>query len=253
MREETMKVVFHKDFYQVYTSDPASARGRIESIVEVIEDEVEFVTPEPASEEQIAAVHAQNHIETVRRRGLYSISALAAGGAVCAAEIAMKEPCFGLIRPPGHHASSDSSWGFCYFNNMAVALEALKRKKLIESAYVLDIDLHYGDGNVNILSRKDYVVVHNVESHNRRSYVSEVEREMKRCKADIIGVSAGFDNALEDWGGVLASEDYREIGRLVRETAEKNGGGCFGILEGGYNHSVLGYNVQAFIQGLAGE
>ena len=40
------------------------------------------------------------------------------------------------------------------------------------------------------------------------------------------------------------------MGRLMRETAYRNKGGCFGILEGGYNHSVLGKNVLAFINGL---
>jgi acetoin utilization deacetylase AcuC-like enzyme len=40
------------------------------------------------------------------------------------------------------------------------------------------------------------------------------------------------------------------MGRQVRETAQANKGGCFGILEGGYNHKVLGKNVLAFIEGL---
>ena len=38
-----MKVVFHEDFYQVYTSDPAAAAGRMEAIMAVIKAEVEFV------------------------------------------------------------------------------------------------------------------------------------------------------------------------------------------------------------------
>jgi acetoin utilization deacetylase AcuC-like enzyme len=40
------------------------------------------------------------------------------------------------------------------------------------------------------------------------------------------------------------------MGKLIRETAQRNHGGCFGILEGGYNHSVLGKNVLAFVKGL---
>ena len=69
-------------------------------------------------------------------------------------------------------------------------------------------------------------------------------------KVDIIGVSAGFDNHAEDWGGLLSTSDYTEIGRIVREASKSNGGGCFAILEGGYNHSVLGQNVMAFIEGM---
>jgi len=246
-----MKVIFHEDFYQVYTSDPAAEAGRMEAVVKVIKNRVDFIQAKPASENDLLAAHTRSHIESVRNRGLYQIAALAAGGAIQAATIGLTEPCFGLIRPPGHHASSDSCWGFCYFNNMAVALERLKRVKSIENAYVLDIDLHYGDGTVNILGNKDWVTIHNVSSHDRKSYMDEVASEMKRCQADIIGISAGFDNHEEDWGGTLCTEDYREIGLMVREAALRSRGGCFAILEGGYNHQVLGHNVMALIEGLA--
>ena len=245
-----MKVVFHEAFYQVYAGDPAAAAGRMEAIVDVIKPAADFVEPVPATEEQIAAVHTRQHIERVRRQGVYEIAALAAGGATMAAEKGLKEPCFGLIRPPGHHASSDSAWGFCYFNNMAIALEHLKNQQMIETAYVLDIDLHFGDGTVNILGNKKYVTVHNIDAHNREAYLRDVRAEMEKCKADIIGISAGFDNHEEDWGGTLKTEDYREIGRMVREAATRNGGGCFAILEGGYNHQVLGRNVLALMEGL---
>lgn len=248
-----MKVVFHEAFYEVYTSDPAAAAGRMEAVVGVIEPHATFIDAEPAAEEAIAAVHSESHIASVRRRGLFDVSALAAGGAVGAAEIGLEEPAFGLIRPPGHHASANSSWGFCYFNNMAVALAALRRTGRIRTAYVLDFDLHYGDGNVNILGRMDDVTVHNVKAYERKDYLQEVEREMLHCTADIIGVSAGFDNHQADWGGLLSTDDYRRIGRAIRSAARRNDGGCFAILEGGYNHNVLGDNVLALIQGLEEE
>ena len=246
-----MKVVFHKDFYKVYTSDPASAYGRMEAIVNALDGEVEFVTAEPATEKQISAVHNSQHIEYVKNQRLYDISALAAGGAIQAARIGLTEPAFGLIRPPGHHASAQSCWGFCYFNNMSIALETLKNENKISSSYVLDIDLHYGDGNVNILSKKDYVKVYNVEARDRKKYMLEVALQMDRCNVDIIGISAGFDNHLEDWGGVLSTGDYEEIGRLVRAAADRSGGSCFAILEGGYNHKVLGYNALALVHGMS--
>jgi acetoin utilization deacetylase AcuC-like enzyme len=246
-----MKVVFHEDFNNVYTSDPAAASGRMESIVETIEPHVEFVPAEPALREHIAAVHTDMQIQRVENQGLYDIASLAAGGAIQAAQIGLSEPCFGLIRPPGHHASAGSSWGFCYFNNMAVALEALRRQKKIESACVLDIDLHFGDGTVNILGQRNWVTVVNVEDHNRSRYLQAVKKTMKHCQADLIGISAGFDNHSADWGGLLNTEDYEEIGYRVRSAADLNEGGCFGILEGGYNHDVLGGNVLALIQGMA--
>lgn len=247
-----MKVVTHPDFLQVYTKDPAAAPGRLEPILEAIRDTAQFEEPLPAAWDDIEAVHTSRHIQRVEREGLYPISALSAGAAVLAAEIGMSEPCFALARPPGHHASADSSWGFCYFNNMAIALEHLRREGRIHTAYVLDFDLHYGDGTVSILRDKGYVAIHNPESDHREVYIREVERHLQSAHVDVIGVSAGFDNHVLDWGGLLTTEDYKIMGRLVRRAADRMRAGCFALLEGGYNHSVLGQNVRAFLEGLAG-
>lgn len=247
-----MKVIFHDDFYQVYTSDPAAAAGRMEAVIKVIESRAEFIIAQPASENEIATVHTEAHIDYVRGKGLYPISALAAGGAIQTATIGLTEPSFGVIRPPGHHASSGSCWGFCYFNNMAIALEQLKQSNKIKKAYVLDIDLHFGDGTANILGNRDYVIVHNVAANIRDTYMDEVAEEMEKCEADIIGISAGFDNHAQDWGGTLETDDYRKIGQMVLAAAQRCNGGCFGILEGGYNHQILGYNVLALMEGLSG-
>src|SRR5512134_2947817 len=159
-----MKVVFHEDFCDVYTMDPAAEPGRMEAVIEVIGPRVELVKAEPASETDLLAVHTKAHVEHVRSIGLYPIASLAAGGAIQAATLGLAEPAFGLIRPPGHHASSGSCWGFCFFNNMAVALEHLRSTGKTKTAFVLDIDLHFGDGTVNILGGKDWVKVYNVEA-----------------------------------------------------------------------------------------
>lgn len=247
-----MKVVTHDDFLQVYVHDPAAAPGRIEAVLEAIRDEVVLEEAMPAGRDDIAAAHTDAHIESVSRRGLYNIAALAAGAAIQAAVTGMKEPCFALIRPPGHHASADSSWGFCYFNNMAIALEYLKRNGTISTAYVLDFDLHYGDGTVNILRNRDYVAIHNPEVEVRQTYLAEVEENLATARVDVIGVSAGFDNHIQDWGGLLLTEDYQAMGRMVHNACKRLGAGCFAVLEGGYNHRVIGENVRAFLKGIEG-
>jgi acetoin utilization deacetylase AcuC-like enzyme len=246
-----MKIIFHEDFYQVYASDPAAAAGRMEAIVEAIGSDVEFVAAEPASETQIAAAHIKTHLDYVRHHGPYATAVLAAGGAVQTARIGLDEPAFGLIRPPGHHASADSAWGFCYFNNMAVALLALRTEGLIKQALVLDIDLHFGDGTVNILGDQQWVKIHNPSERSRETYIQEVAHILSGVQVDLIGVSAGFDHHIDDWGGLLATEDYFSIATLVCQAACACGAGCFAILEGGYNHDVLGQNVAALIDGLS--
>jgi len=246
-----MKVVYSEEYKQVYSYDPASNPGRMESIEFALTGKVDFIEPQPAAEEDIAAIHTPKHIAEVRREGVYDIAALAAGGAIKAAQIGLSEPCFAAIRPPGHHASSDSAWGFCYFNNMAIALDKLKRAGKIKKAFILDFDLHVGDGNINILDRKGYVTILNPGGQDRNEYLRLVQNALAKTDADMIAVSAGFDNHEADWGGLLKTEDYTYMGKLVRETARRNNGGCFGILEGGYNHSVLGKNVFAFIEGLS--
>ena len=246
-----MKVYFHHDFYEQYTSDPAAESGRMEAIVDELSTEFELFECQPATEEDLLAAHSSGHLNWVHSQGLYEIAALAAGGAIEAALQSLSEPSFGLIRPPGHHASATSCWGFCYFNNMAVSLLRLKRDELINQAFVLDFDLHFGDGNVDILGNQPWVEILNPDAPDRDTYLKKVQSDLERTSADIIAVSAGFDYHVNDWGGLLLSSDYKIMGQWVRAAAERNGGGCYGILEGGYNHNVLGSNVLAFIEGLA--
>jgi len=245
-----MKVVFDVSFNSVYSSDPASAAGRMTSVTASLPTDTEFICPESATVKQLQLAHSDDHINKIRDEGVFDIAALAAGGAIRAARIGLTEPCFGLIRPPGHHASKDSAWGFCYFNNMAVALLTLKSETLINTAFVLDIDLHYGDGTDNILGACSWVQICNPAKNNRAQYINEVSAMLSEINVDMIGISAGFDNHKEDWGGLLSTEDYFVIGRLVNKAARRSAAGFFAILEGGYNHQVLGQNVCALINGM---
>jgi acetoin utilization deacetylase AcuC-like enzyme len=245
-----MRVFFHTDFYSVYTYDPAAAAGRMEAVIQAVAPHAAISSFSPATERDLLAVHPEHHIARIREDGLYDIAALAAGGAIKAAERSLEEPSFALIRPPGHHASADSCWGFCYFNNMAVSLCRLHTAGRIKSAFILDFDMHFGDGTVDILGRRDWVDILNPQAFDRRAYLDQVQRALEATRADVIAVSAGFDNHVHDWGNVLLTDDYRTMGAWVRQAAARNNGGCYGILEGGYNHDVLGENVLAFLEGM---
>lgn len=256
---ENMEIIYHPKFKETsYASDPAAEQGRIGCIIEELEDEerLNFFKPSPASASDLKRVHTVEHLRNIRERRekTYRMGALAAGASLRAAGSAFQgTPTFAVIRPPGHHASPDSCWGFCYFNNMAVAIESLREAGKVDTAFIMDFDLHTGDGNINCLGNDPDITIMNPRSEERKDYMKEVESRLEREKSyDIVGVSAGFDEHVEDWGGKLMTEDYLRLGRILKKfSEEKCRGRRFALLEGGYNHDVLGKNVRAFVRGFS--
>jgi acetoin utilization deacetylase AcuC-like enzyme len=250
-----MKIVYHPEFLGDYPTVAVECPDRISSIRPHLEGTFEFVEPDPATDEDLMLCHTPSTLSHVGRDDLLDLTARrAAGAAITAARLAASgEPSFGLLRPPGHHASPDSRWGFCFYNNMAVALLRLLADGAIGSGMVLDIDLHFGDGTSNILEPRPEFQVVNTHSVRPDDFIQEVEEELALAEpCDIIGVSAGFDTGEWDWGGILTTENFRQIGEMVSEFAvEKCGGRRFAILEGGYYLPDLGKNVRAFVDGLA--
>jgi acetoin utilization deacetylase AcuC-like enzyme len=247
-----MKVIYHPLYLEIYSSDPASKSGRIEAILQELQGHYAFLEPRPAAEQDIKLVHGAHHINSIKEDPeLYEISCLAVGGAIMTAETALAgEPAFGLIRPPGHHASSEHCWGFCFFNNIAIAIAKLRAEKKITRALIIDFDLHFGDGTNNIFTGTP-VVYYQPDMDNREVFMNRLARKLEDAAGyDILAVSAGFDRHVDDWGGELTTEDYRRIGTMAKKAAERVcSGRRFAVLEGGYNHEVLGKNVRAFIEG----
>jgi len=250
-----MVVVFHEKFHEVYDSDPAAGRGRMKRMVEAVKGRWKMIEADPAQEGDILRCHSRTHIESEREDPrVFSMALLAAGGTIQAAKSAAEgETAFALVRPPGHHASSSSAWGFCHFNNVAVALLYLEHKKLIGNSLILDIDLHFGDGTSNIFNRKPACTYLHPEGYDRNEYLKKLEEEVRSAPpSDIIAVSAGFDRGFEDWGQMLLPEDYEKIGRIAVTYAKKHcGGKLFGVLEGGYNHRILGTNLARLLEGFS--
>jgi len=238
--------------------DPAAAPGRLEGIAEILSKskEFEFIEPKPATKEDILRAHTERHYNYINRDPLlFELASLSAGGAILAAEEAYEgKSTFAVIRPPGHHASADSCWGFCYLNNISISLLKLFSEGKINSAFVLDFDLHTGDGNINILTfRNDdfKVKILNPNSSGRVNYLKEVQNYMEELEnVDIFVASAGFDQGIEDWGHLLYPEDYTDLGELMKTYSEKLcEGRRYALLEGGYNHDVLPKNANSFYQG----
>jgi acetoin utilization deacetylase AcuC-like enzyme len=243
-----LKIVFHDKYFDVYSEDPASAEGRLDRAYGILKESFEFVQPEPAREEDLLLVHSQAHVSHVEHDPhLFEVASLAVGGAIRASEMALaEEPAFGLIRPPGHHASPNSCWGFCYFNNIAIAIRKLIHAKRIERALIVDFDLHFGDGTSNTFGGDTNVVYYHMGLTPE-----ELESFLFTAGSfDALAVSAGFDRGVADWGGTLSDRAYHQIGEMLKHfSRQKSKGRRFAILEGGYNHTTLGESILSFLEG----
>jgi len=248
-----LKVIYHDAYLTDYPTASCEMPQRVQSIMKVLGQHYEVLEPLPAADEDILTVHTQSILKSVKSDpDLFEAAALAAGGSMMAAELACKgQPTFACVRPPGHHASPGSHWGFCFFNNVAISIERLLRKRKVSHALILDIDLHFGDGTDNFFAGRRQVVVANIQDNYREMFLKNVDQALNSNEYDIIAISAGFDRHVEDWGGTLTTEDYFTIGRAVRDYAQsKCDGRFFAVLEGGYNTNVLGENALALCQGM---
>jgi acetoin utilization deacetylase AcuC-like enzyme len=122
------------------------------------------VEPRAASEDEIARIHAREHIALIRETAgravaldpdtftspeTYDVARLAAGAAVGAVEHVLAggrgTRALAMVRPPGHHAERSRAMGFCFFNNIAVAA-AHARARGVARVAIVDYDVHHGNG-----------------------------------------------------------------------------------------------------------
>jgi len=251
-----MHIVFDPAFYNSdYTSDGASAPGRMESIMQLLsQNDGYLIEPAyPATEEQLLLAHTSSLIAAAREKpALFQMASLAAGVSLHAAELAYHEkPAFACVRPPGHHASRASTWDYCVFCNVGIALLNLKQKGLVHSAFVIDFDAHTGDGTIDVLKDWPEAIVFNPYGDTNRECVQLVQDKLKKIDyVDIVAVSAGFDSGVNDLGGKLETFDFYQIGCYLKQFTKRMGHQRrFAVLEGGYYQPDLGKNVLSFCEG----
>ncbi len=71
----------------------------------------------------IRSVALQAHDESICRLAVSGV--LSAVDAVCLGEV---RNAFCAVRPPGHHASDTGEFGFCFYNNAAIAARYAQKK-----------------------------------------------------------------------------------------------------------------------------
>ncbi|MEI6293852.1 MAG: hypothetical protein WCP36_09215 [Methanomicrobiales archaeon] len=251
-----MKILFHEKFCESdYANNGAAEPGRMEAIMDVIrqEDSFEIIRPQSADEGDVLLAHSQHYVDTIRaNKKLYDMALLAAGAAIMASDIGIEgEPSFACLRPPGHHAYPESSWGYCVFSNMGIALLRLKQLQRINSAFILDFDAHTGDGTKAVLSGWKDCRILNPYADNSEEYIREIRDFINGIPfVDIVCVCAGFDSYEKDAGRKLTTSDFYLIGDIMKRFSRRAAKSRrFAILEGGYYKPDLGKNVLAFCHG----
>lgn len=267
---------------------PQRITATIERLKNQGELSIEWIAPETKiSDEQILRAHLPEMLarlkishdfdaDTPAYENIENYARASAAAALDALKLARAgKNGFGLMRPPGHHATRGQPMGFCYLNNVAIAvLEAIATGT--KRVAVFDFDVHHGNGTEDILINRDgiaffsihqfpcypgtgrknagdncfnYPVAPSTPRDDYRAVLVRALSDLKNFSADLIAVSAGFDAYARDplADGTLLAEDFYWLGRELRALKTP----FFSLLEGGYS-SDLPELISAYLRGVEG-
>ncbi|MGO3711342.1 histone deacetylase family protein [Alcaligenes aquatilis] len=256
-----------------------------------------------ATDEDILRVHDAAYVQKLKeqlpKQGYFNIDPdtlmnphtleaayAAAGAGLDAVDGVMNEGAAGAfcaVRPPGHHAERARAMGFCFFNNIAVAVAYALEKYGLKRVLIVDFDVHHGNGTEQIFAGDDRVLMCSffqspffpdsfqdpaaqnmvnipVEAYTKSAQIIDLFKQvcLPRIEAfapEMVFFSAGFDAHREDEMGQLSlvEADYAELtAMVVQACAPSAGQRLVSMLEGGYDPSSLGRSVVAHIKAFAG-
>lgn len=263
---------------------------------------VEWRDAPRATRGQLLRVHAESLLETVLEtqpatRVLLDPDTVlspasaeaalrAAGAAVAAVDDVLRGEArrvFCAVRPPGHHATSDTAMGFCLFNNLAVAAAQALSRHGLERVAIADFDVHHGNGSQAIFEADPRVLF--LSSHQlplypdtgranergvgnilnaplapgsgsdafRAAWRERLLPALEAFRPQLLLVSAGFD---AHWRDPLAqlqleADDYAWLTRELVAIADRHAQGrIVSSLEGGYDLQALRECSVAHVQAL---
>jgi len=261
-----------------------------------------------AREEELLLVHPREHVEAIRelcRSGGGAIdvdtfagaasyeAALRSAGGACAMTRALlggeTQVGFSAGRPPGHHAEPSRAMGFCLFDNVAVAAALAIAELGVERVFILDWDVHHGNGTAEIFRHRNDVLFASIHQggifpgsgaredagsgpgegftinlpvpagSEEGLWLSLLEREVlpvaARFEPQLVLISAGFDAHRDDPLAEcrLEAASFGRMASLVRAAADGWGAPVGAVLEGGYALEALAESVVATMTALAAE
>src|SRR5260221_8881241 len=166
------KLVYSDDYYLPIGSHvfPAEKYKRIHDrlLASGIAEPSDFVTPHPATDQDVLLVHTPQYLEKLKTGTLSAreqmelevpfspalVKAfwLAAGGSILAADYALSDGIAVSIGGGFHHAFPDHGEGFCMIHDVAIAIRRMQRDRKIRYAMTVDCDVHQGNGTAAIFA-----------------------------------------------------------------------------------------------------
>ncbi len=296
----------HADCLGHVTPDGHPERvARLEHILHALEAlDLNRVTAPLAADDDLLRVHPESYIQDVRQAcpaegfaqidgdtfvspGSVDAAYRAAGAVVRAVDMVLggEAPnAFCAIRPPGHHAETDTAMGFCLFGNAALAAKHALDHHGLKRVAVVDFDVHHGNGTQDLLwdERRALVItsqqmplwpgsgrpdetgafetILNIPFapgtggvEMRRAYETQAFPRLRAFKPELIIISAGFDAHQDDplanlnWSTGDFAWVTAELCKIADELCE---GRIVSTLEGGYDLNALAEATRAHVEEL---
>jgi len=239
-----------------------------------------FLSPEPGLKEDILLVHSSKYLKKLETGKisqtemmtmelpyspeLFDFARLTVGGTIITGKQALEDGLAVHIGGGFHHAFAEHGEGFCILNDIAVAVEKLKRDGEIQKAMIVDCDVHQGNGTAAIFSKKDYVFtfsIHQMDIYPAKKAASSLDVGLwsgdgdekyllairsnfpqlyKEFQPDLVFYLAGADPYKKDQlGGLrLTLEGLKERDRIVIGEARKLNLPIGILFAGGYAYDM---------------
>ncbi len=296
----------HADCLKHVTPDEHPERvARLEHILHALESlDLDRRTAPLAADDDLLRIHPESHIRNIRSSrptegyrqidgdtfmspGSVDAAYRAAGAVVRAVDLVLSGDApnaFCAIRPPGHHAESETAMGFCLFGNAALAAKHALDHHGLKRVAVVDFDVHHGNGTQDLLwdearalvitsqqiplwpgtGRPDETGAHDTilniplpprsgGAEMRTAYEAQAFPRLRAFKPELIIISAGFDAHQDDPLAELdwSTGDFAWItAELCKIADECCDGRIVSTLEGGYDLNALAEATRAHVEEL---